>query len=513
MAIIYTYPVKTTPADADLILISDSESNNPKDKTKQITVESIKGLTAGVTKIIAGTNVTISPTSGVGDVTVNASGGGGGDTYTLQAEAKAGSSVPLKLDAATGTDSTVNLTEGTNVTITRNSATEVTIQSEDTTYAAMTNAALGLGKLRYTRGSTPAAESQTETASRTYGITDNASNQLVVNVPWTDTNTTDINLTTTGTSGAATWTSGTNTLNIPQYASSTPAAGSSGQIQYNNGSNGFTASAGLTYSTGSSLNTLVVGAQGSVPGVLEVKGADTTVGRLRLYCPDSGTPHYFELMGPDHSGAATYSVQVPEASPGGTEKILSVSTWDSGTSKADLAWVNLPSYSAATSSTLGLVKLRSDVTQTVAANAPSAEAFRTYGIQNNASGQMVVNVPWVSGTSSGGESGGFPSTIPAASTASFTAAYNNFHKVETSASNQNIVVTLPATATGDKTKIIGIKWIAEQGGGVSNTVTIKTPGAGVTIDGDTNSHTTGLALGAVNNYYELITDGADWWIK
>ena len=52
-----------------------------------------------------------------------------GDTYTLQAGTKAGSSVPLQLDAATGTDSTVNLTEGTGITLTQNSATEITIAS------------------------------------------------------------------------------------------------------------------------------------------------------------------------------------------------------------------------------------------------------------------------------------------------------------------------------------------------------------------------------------------------
>jgi hypothetical protein len=56
-------------------------------------------------------------------------GGGGGDTYTLQAEAKSGTSVPLKLDAASGTDSTVNLTEGSNITLTRNSANQITIAS------------------------------------------------------------------------------------------------------------------------------------------------------------------------------------------------------------------------------------------------------------------------------------------------------------------------------------------------------------------------------------------------
>jgi len=73
MAIIYTYPTKTTPVDNDLILISDSADSN---KTKQITVASIKGQTAGVTSIIAGNNVTIDPVGGVGDVTINAAGGG-----------------------------------------------------------------------------------------------------------------------------------------------------------------------------------------------------------------------------------------------------------------------------------------------------------------------------------------------------------------------------------------------------------------------------------------------------
>ena len=84
MAIIYTYPVKTTPVDADLVLISDSADNN---NTKQVTISSIKGLTAGVTSIIAGTNVTISSTgaSGTGDVTVNAAGGG---TFSIKERSK-----------------------------------------------------------------------------------------------------------------------------------------------------------------------------------------------------------------------------------------------------------------------------------------------------------------------------------------------------------------------------------------------------------------------------------------
>jgi len=50
-----------------------------------------------------------------------------GDTYTLSAGVKSGSSVPLNLDAAAGSDSVVNLTEGTGITLTRTSASEITI--------------------------------------------------------------------------------------------------------------------------------------------------------------------------------------------------------------------------------------------------------------------------------------------------------------------------------------------------------------------------------------------------
>jgi hypothetical protein len=43
------------------------------------------GPAGGVSKIIAGTNITISPTSGLGDVTVNSSGGGAtSSTYSLK---------------------------------------------------------------------------------------------------------------------------------------------------------------------------------------------------------------------------------------------------------------------------------------------------------------------------------------------------------------------------------------------------------------------------------------------
>lgn len=106
MSIITTYPTISTVAQDDLLIISDvSLETTP---TRSVTVQQLVGgstaplsLTVngtsgaatlinnvlnipqyigGVTQIIAGTNVTISPTGGTGAVTINASGGGGGIT-------------------------------------------------------------------------------------------------------------------------------------------------------------------------------------------------------------------------------------------------------------------------------------------------------------------------------------------------------------------------------------------------------------------------------------------------
>lgn len=80
----------------------------------------------------ADTNITLTPGAGLSitqaaDV-VTLTNTAPGDTYTLGAGAKAGSSVPINLDAATGTDSVVNLTEGAGITLTQTSATEITIE-------------------------------------------------------------------------------------------------------------------------------------------------------------------------------------------------------------------------------------------------------------------------------------------------------------------------------------------------------------------------------------------------
>ena len=56
----------------------------------------------------------------------------------------------------------------------------------NTEYSMMTASTLGLGKLEDNTTQTVAANSVSATAGKTYGIQKNSSNQLVVNVPWTD---------------------------------------------------------------------------------------------------------------------------------------------------------------------------------------------------------------------------------------------------------------------------------------------------------------------------------------
>jgi len=57
---------------------------------------------------------------------------------------------------------------------------------KDTEYVMMTATTLGLGKLEDNTVQTVAANSVSATAGKTYGIQRNSSDQLVVNVPWTD---------------------------------------------------------------------------------------------------------------------------------------------------------------------------------------------------------------------------------------------------------------------------------------------------------------------------------------
>jgi hypothetical protein len=89
------------------------------------------------------------------------------------------------------------------------------------------------------------------------------------------------------------------------------------------------------------------------------------------------------------------SALTAKTSPSGSEELL---INDAGTSKkitiANAFTDTDTTYSAGSSSALGLIKLEDDTAQTTAAESVTTTANRTYGLQINGSGQGVVNVPW-----------------------------------------------------------------------------------------------------------------------
>lgn len=78
---------------------------------------------------------------------------------------------------------------------------------------------------------------------------------------------------------------------------------------------------------------------------------------------------------------------------GTATKTLTATQQDGGTLTA--TWTDKDTeYAMMTATTLGLGKLEDNTVQTVPANSVSATTGKTYGIQKNASNQLVVNVPW-----------------------------------------------------------------------------------------------------------------------
>ncbi len=384
---------------------------------------------------------------------------------------------------------------------------------------------------------------------------------------------TDFNLQVKGSGGTTvTRDSGGGFITIASTApTATPPAGASSEVQYNGGGtpNVFAANNAFSYNGAGRVS---VGNQGNTAGRVDIAGADSTNGELRLYCGASaGSSHSFNLIGPDHSGASTYSIKVPNGSPGATNKILNVGTYAATSPPlATLEWVDLPVNSTditlTTSGTSGLatwngttlnipvysggstgmssfaVAVNTGSNQTVDSTDNTLQIYGgtglssaigiappntknvtialdnttvsagTYGDASNVA-QITVDAQGriTNATDvaiSGGGGGGFPSAVTASSAAATSAAVDTLYTITTTSGVADIVVTLP-TAASNSGKIIGVKYAAQNS--VDDTVVIKTIST-QTIDG-INRTTNGLPLASVGTYYEVISDGSNWWIK
>ncbi len=134
--------------------------------------------------------------------------------------------------------------------------------------------------------------------------------------------------------GAVTITGGTNvTLNpvgnnieINAAGGGNPPGGNANnQIQYKTDTT-FGASANLTFTT----NTL------AVTHTVDVKGDGTNAGKLKLYCPNTTTPHAITIEGPAHNGASDYTLKMPSPAPSNQQILQSDGS-------GNLSWINTPS--------------------------------------------------------------------------------------------------------------------------------------------------------------------------
>ena len=336
MAIIYTYPLMQQTVVADDLLLMTDISDDKKTKSVKISALPFTNNAGTVTSVAltmpAAFAVANSPITTAGTLAVTPTGGASGQylDYTGNwSTPPSGGNLPIEDEGSqiTSAAAKINFTgAGVTASASGNDVT-VNIPGGGGGYV-LPLAANG------TRGGIQIGYVQN---AKNYPVVLSAE-KAYVNVPWTDTNTTNITLTTSGTSGAATW-DGT-TLNIPQYSS----GGGSGVSSFTN-ANG-------TYISAGTVNTNATGA--------------VTVGTIDLSAVD---------------GTAV----------AGTRFLSKDNTWDVPAYTV---------YNVASSSTNGLMRIASDTEQSVAANAVTSESGRTYGIQFNADDQAVVNVPWTDTTTS-----------------------------------------------------------------------------------------------------------------
>ncbi len=168
----------------------------------------------------------------------------------------------------------------------------------------------------------------------------------------------------------------------------------------------------------------------------------------------------------------------------------------------NVPWVDTntdTTYSTATSSALGLVKLGSDTEQSTAAESVTSTASRTYAVQLNSSDQMVVNVPWtdandnttytagtgltLSGTTFNANVDATTQTV-ASETVSATASRTYAVQVD---SSDNLVVNVPWTSPSTLTSsgVVNITPTTDESSSIySPTVIIK---SAATPDTDTRA--------------------------
>ena len=405
MAIIFTYPKKSNPVDNDLVLISDSEDSN---KTKQVTISDIKGATAGgVTQIVAGTNITISPVTGTGVVTINSSGGGGGTP--------GGSDTQMQYNNGGSFGGTTGLTwdDSTNIL-------SIATRYEGDIDGAVLQQVLvkesggvSKGDVVYISGGTGdnpevmKAQANSVSTMAALGIMKENVALDAVGECVTSGEITGVDLTgfTTGdelfvsntTAGGLLTSAPTGEANLIQKIGKVIKGGAGGALTV---LGAFRTNATPNLNQGS----LFIGNASNQTSTLAISPSsgyvltsNGTTASWQALPASGGVTSFTNAFGTYISGTANTSATgavtigtidlnaVDGTAIAGTRFLSKDNTWD------------VPAYTVynvASSTTNGLMRIFDDTEQTESANAVTTETGRTYGIQFNSDDQAVVNVPW-----------------------------------------------------------------------------------------------------------------------
>ena len=150
----------------------------------------------------------------------------------------------------------LSVSAGSNISVSSGTGA-ITIAATNTTYSMMTTGTLGLGKLFSNTTQTTPGNSVTTTSGRTYGIQKNSSDQLVVNVPWSD---------TTGSNNyvdSLSWNTGNGILTVGRSGLSDLTVDLDGRYATSSGVTSVGSGAGLTGGTITSTGTLAIDYAGS----------------------------------------------------------------------------------------------------------------------------------------------------------------------------------------------------------------------------------------------------------
>tara|TARA_R110002153_G_scaffold201348_1_gene354596 strand:- start:467 stop:2554 length:2088 start_codon:yes stop_codon:yes gene_type:complete len=273
--------------------VSAADGTNTSREKIVLTGSGAAGATTDFVEIGAGTGLSIARSGDVITLT-NTVTDTNDNTQNAYSTSIPTSTTKLRLTgsgAAGATTDDIEFVGSGATSVTRTSASKFTIGSTNTQYSALTNTTLGLAKTAHAAlNNTSLASVGESAAGRVYGIQKNTANQLVVQVPWANTQIADTN-TVTSIRRDNTGTYRTGNINLVGGTNVTITESSAGVFSFEStdtttdvdvsNENLITRLAALESPNGTTNETIIIGADAGdtikITGNLEVAGSTTTI--------------------------------------------------------------------------------------------------------------------------------------------------------------------------------------------------------------------------------------------